>query len=43
MPLDTRVYHCPCCLLEIDRDLNAAVNILRLGLQSLGLAVEALA
>lgn len=34
MPLSERVYHCPCCLLEIDRDLNAAQNILRLGLQS---------
>ncbi len=34
MPLSERTYHCPCCLLSIDRDLNAARNILRLGLQS---------
>jgi putative transposase len=37
MPLADRVYRCPCCLLELDRDLNAALNILRLGLQALGL------
>jgi putative transposase len=33
MPLSERVYHCPCCLLVMDRDLNAAKNILALGLQ----------
>ncbi len=33
MPLSERTYHCPCCLLSIDRDLNASVNILALGLQ----------
>jgi putative transposase len=37
MPLSERVYACPCCHLERDRDLNAALNILRLGLQALGL------
>jgi putative transposase len=37
LPLSDRVYRCPCCLLELDRDLNAARNILRLGLQALGL------
>ena len=41
MPLSERVYHCPCCLLSIDRDLNAALNICGLGLQALGLSVEA--
>jgi putative transposase len=41
MPLSERVYHCPCCLLSIDRDLNAALNIRGLGLQALGLSVEA--
>ena len=38
MPLSERVYRCPCCGLEIDRDLNAARNILRLGLESLASA-----
>jgi len=41
MPLSERVYECPCCLLSIDRDLNASLNIRALGLQSLGLSVEA--
>jgi putative transposase len=41
MPLSERTYHCPCCLLSIDRDLNAAKNICALGLQSLGLSLEA--
>ena len=35
IPLSNRVFACSCCGLEIDRDLNAARNILRLGLQSL--------
>lgn len=34
--LSKRVYLCPCCGLEIDRDLNASLNILALGQQSLG-------
>jgi putative transposase len=34
MPLSVRTYHCPCCILVIDRDLNAAKNIVGLGLQS---------
>jgi IS605 OrfB family transposase len=41
MPLSERLYHCPCCLLSIDRDLNAALNIRAVGLHSLGLALEA--
>ena len=44
MPLDVRVYLCskPGCGLILDRDWNAALNILRLGLQALGLrALEA--
>src|SRR6266567_2520700 len=36
MPLSERIYHCPCCLLSIDRDLNAALNILSVGLHALG-------
>lgn len=34
--LSERMHHCECGL-EVDRDLNASINILRLGLQSLGL------
>ena len=34
--LSIRAHQCPHCGLEIDRDLNAAYNILRLGLQSQG-------
>jgi len=41
MPLSERIYHCPCCLLAIDRDLNAALNIRAVGLHSLGLSLEA--
>jgi putative transposase len=41
MPLSERVYHCPCCLLSIDRDLNAALNIRAVGLHGLGLSLEA--
>ena len=41
MPLSERMFHCPCCLLSIDRDLNAALNIKALGLQSVGLPLEA--
>ena len=35
MSLSNRIYTCPCCGLKIDRDHNAALNILRLGLQTL--------
>ncbi len=41
MPLDVRVFECPCCHVQLDRDLNAALNIRGLGLQALGLSVEA--
>lgn len=36
MPLGNRIFDCPCCHLHIDRDLNAANNILALGRQSVG-------
>ena len=38
--LADRVHSCPHCGLEIDRDWNAAINILGLGLQSLGIVPE---
>jgi putative transposase len=34
--LKDRIHKCPFCGLEMDRDQNAAINILRLGLQSVG-------
>ncbi len=36
MPLSEREYRCPCCGFVLDRDHNAALNILALGLQSIG-------
>ncbi|VVC05552.1 Putative transposase DNA-binding domain protein [uncultured archaeon] len=33
MPLSKRTYTCPACGLEMDRDLNAAINILQLGIR----------
>jgi putative transposase len=36
--LSIRIHNCPYCGLSIDRDLNAALNIARLGLQSLASA-----
>ncbi len=40
--LSDRIHDCPQCGLSIDRDWNAAINILRLGLQSVGIqTVEA--
>jgi putative transposase len=35
-PLWVRVHHCPRCGLELDRDLNAARNILQDGLKKIG-------
>jgi len=34
--VSVRVHQCPFCGLEIDRDLNAAINILAIGLDSIG-------
>ncbi len=34
--LSDRIHNCSHCGLSMDRDLNAAINILRLGLQSVG-------
>lgn len=38
--LAVRIHACPVCGLVMDRDENAANNILRLGLESLGIALE---
>lgn len=37
-PLSEREFHCPCCGLILNRDHNASLNILAIGLDSLGLA-----
>lgn len=39
--LSTRTHECPHCGFRADRDYNAAKNILRLGLESLGTSLEA--
>jgi putative transposase len=39
--LSVRVHACPVCGLSMDRDQNAAINILGLGLQSLGITRKA--
>ena len=38
LPLSDRRYTCPCCGVTLDRDLNASLNILGVGLHTLGLA-----
>ncbi len=35
-PLSCRVHSCPICGLVLDRDINASINILSLGLQAVG-------
>ncbi|MBS9428897.1 RNA-guided endonuclease InsQ/TnpB family protein [Photorhabdus akhurstii] len=44
MPLNKRIWSCPCCGVEHDRDINAAINIQHKGIQELqaaGLVVSA--
>ncbi len=41
LKLSDRMYHCLCCGLSINRDINASLNILSLGLQTFGVSVEA--
>jgi putative transposase len=36
MPLSKRVFNCPNCGISIDRDLNAAINIRNIGLNTVG-------
>jgi putative transposase len=38
LSLSDRLYTCPCCGVVLDRDLNASLNMLRLGQQSLASA-----
>lgn len=40
LKLSDRTYHCPNCNLSLNRDVNAAINILALGLQGFGSAKE---
>ena len=40
MPLSVRVYACPDCGLEMSRDRNAAINILRPGIEKVGWEME---
>ena len=37
LELSQRIYHCPACGFSVDRDINAAINILSLGIQTLGI------
>ena len=37
MPLSERIYHCPACDATADRDVNAAINILKRGIVRQGL------
>jgi putative transposase len=37
IPLSTRTFDCPCCNLSINRDHNASLNILSIGLDALGI------
>jgi len=41
LKLSDRIFHCPVCSFSLSRDHNAALNILALGTQSLGFALEA--
>jgi putative transposase len=41
MPLSERIFNCPCCHVQLDRDLNASLNICAVGLHGLGLSLEA--
>jgi len=43
LKLSDRVYHCSCCDLSLQRDLNAALNILTIGMDSLGKDFQSLA
>ncbi len=43
LTLAYRMFNCPCCSLQLDRDLNASLNIKALGLQSVGLPQDATA
>lgn len=43
LSLSDRTYACPCCGLVLDRDLNAARNILRLAKEQVGLGQQSLA
>lgn len=41
MPLDKRIFKCKNCKTSFDRDHNAALNVLSLGLQAMGVSLKA--
>lgn len=43
LKLSDRMYHCPCCGLSINRDVNASLNVLTLGMQCLRKGFQPLA
>ena len=38
LKLSDRIFHCPCCSLEINRDVNASLNVLAVGMHSIASA-----
>ena len=38
LKLSDRIFHCPCCSLEINRDVNASLNILAVGMHNIASA-----
>lgn len=38
MPLDVKVYQCLCCRMTLDRDINAAINIKKWGMNEINRA-----
>jgi len=43
LKLSNRIYHCPCCGLSLNRDVNASLNILTVGMHSLRKDFQSLA
>ncbi len=43
LKLSDRIYHCPCCDISLNRDHNAAINVMSLGMQRLRKDFQSLA